>query len=36
MDEVPTKKKLLDFLKDSDKKEIVDWLWTQAIINPKI
>jgi hypothetical protein len=24
MDEVPTKKKLLDFLKDSDKKEIVD------------
>ena len=31
-----TKNKLLNFLKDSDIKEIIDWLWTQAIINPKI
>ena len=36
MDSNPTKAKLVKFLKDSDKKDIVDWLWTQAIINPKI
>ena len=36
MDDKPNKTKLLKFLKHSDKKEIVDYLWTQAIINPKL
>ncbi len=36
LDEKINKRKLVSFLAEKESKEIVDFLWTNAIVNPKI